>query len=77
MEGISIFANISVGTNTATTLSEVDEYLNRPVKNVLDPLKLSLPRLEATKTTKLCRVELRPMRLRMPLSSKLHTSQVP
>lgn len=38
-EGISIFANISVGTSAATTLSEVDEYLNRPVENILDPLK--------------------------------------
>jgi len=39
MEGVSIFANISVGTNTATTLSEVDKYLNHPVENDLDPLK--------------------------------------
>jgi hypothetical protein len=34
-----MFANISVGTSGATTLSEVDEYLNRPVENILDPLK--------------------------------------
>jgi len=40
-------------------------------------LCISPPRLEATKTTKLYRVELRPMCLRMPLSSKLHASQVP
>lgn len=37
-EGISVFANFSVGT-AVTTLSEVDEYLKRPVENVLDPLK--------------------------------------
>ena len=38
-EGVSIFANISVGTSAATTLSEVNEYLNHPVKNILDLLK--------------------------------------
>jgi hAT family C-terminal dimerisation region len=38
-EGVSMFANISVGALGATTLSEVDEYLSRPVENILDPLK--------------------------------------
>jgi hypothetical protein len=37
-EGISVFANFSVGT-AVTTLSEVDEYLKCPVENILDPLK--------------------------------------
>ena len=34
-----MFANISVGTSAVAILSEVDEYLNRPVENILDPLK--------------------------------------
>ena len=34
-----MFTNISVGTSSATTLSEINEYLNHPVENVLDPLK--------------------------------------
>jgi hypothetical protein len=38
-KGVSIFANISVGTSAATTLSEIDEYMNRPVENIVDPLK--------------------------------------
>jgi hypothetical protein len=38
-EGVSLFANFSVGLSTATSLNEVDEYLNRAVENVPDPLK--------------------------------------
>jgi hypothetical protein len=38
-EGVSLFANFAVGTSAAATVSEVDEYLNRPVESVLDPLK--------------------------------------
>jgi hypothetical protein len=38
-EGVSIFANISIHTLAAASLSEIDEYLNRPVENILDPLK--------------------------------------
>jgi hypothetical protein len=38
-EGISIFTNISVGTLAATTLSEINKYMNRPVKNIVNPLK--------------------------------------
>jgi hypothetical protein len=34
-----MFANISVGISAASILSEVDEYLNHPVENTLDPLK--------------------------------------
>ncbi len=37
--GVSLFANFSVGVTTATTVSEVDNYLSHPVKNILDPLK--------------------------------------
>ena len=38
-EGVSLFANFSVGSSAATTLSEIDEYLTRPVESVGDPLK--------------------------------------
>jgi hypothetical protein len=37
--GVSLFANFSVGVAAATTISEVDSYLSRPVENILDPLK--------------------------------------
>ena len=39
VQGVSLFANFSVGTLAATKLSELDEYLNRPVENTVDPLK--------------------------------------
>jgi hypothetical protein len=39
--GISVFANISVAAQSMTTLSDIDEYLNCPVENVLDPLKIT------------------------------------
>jgi hypothetical protein len=38
-EGVSLFANFSVGASSATTLGELDEYLSRPVENTVDPLK--------------------------------------
>ncbi len=37
-----LFTNFSIGASAAsavTTLSEVDDYLNRPVEYILDPLK--------------------------------------
>ena len=34
-----LFANFSIGALAATTLSEVDEYLNCPVNNILNPLE--------------------------------------
>jgi hAT family C-terminal dimerisation region len=34
-----LFANFSVGASRSTILSEVDEYLSRPVENTPDPLK--------------------------------------
>ena len=38
-ESVSLFANFAVGTSAVATVSEVDKYLNCPVKSVLDPLK--------------------------------------
>jgi hAT family C-terminal dimerisation region len=37
--GVSLFSNFSIGVTAATTISEVDNYLSRPVENILDPLK--------------------------------------
>ena len=34
-----LFTNFSIGALATTTLSEVNEYLNHPVENILDPLK--------------------------------------
>src|ERR1700733_2362868 len=36
---LTLFSNFSIGVATATTISEVDNYLSRPVENILDPLK--------------------------------------
>ncbi len=37
--GVSLFTNFLVGITAATTVSEVNNYLSRPVENILDPLK--------------------------------------
>lgn len=37
--GVSLFANFSVGPSAVPTVSEVDDYLSRPVEYISDPLK--------------------------------------